>query len=1033
MIEITTLAKTDGPLTKRISLVPDGSLRSDGSACVMSRGRAGRAQFDSLQTFAACIGSLNSNEAIALGALRDGLPDQVQIVTKDKLPPANGAAHSNIIARTGNHISYRPGDRALALLDHDTKGMPSAVRNRIDALGGFWPALVSALPEIATAGRVVRRSTSAGICRTDTGEPLAGSNGQHIFVLVKDGADVERFLRTLHERCWLHNFGWMMVGAGGQLLDRSIVDRMVGAPERLVFEATPVLDPPLAQDQVSRRPIVTDGAALDTITACPPLTIVEQAKLSELRAKEAHRLAPESTKARDAFISHRAKHLAERTGMAAESAARVIAHQCAGILLPDVVLPFDDAELAGVTVADVLADPARYEGETLADPLEGVEYGPCKAKIMRRPDGCPWIHSFAHGRTLYELKHNAAAIETVLGKAAADRAADEFVRLVLAADVAEEELDRLKNLVASRANIGKRVLDAKLRRARGEQAARHEQEARARRAAERLDPRPQIPAPALDAPWLPQMTALNQVLGKSTAPEPPTRDVEGAMIAVHERRSMSLHTLTADSLNCHDETRLPAPEQPLLTRLDEAGLAELIERHIEHVDATGRPVHLGSSFVRHYLMRSDGALPVVTAVATTPMVLPDGTILAGRGLDRDRGIVFRIPDALLALLPDRAACTDQAVAAAMSWLVDEWLVDVATDYPGKCVLIATALTILERLLLPERPAVFVTAGQRGGGKTTALHMISMATLGRRAAACGWSSSEEERRKALFAYLGEGLPFLCWDNLSRGAAISCPSIEKALTAETYSDRVLGETQTRTVPAFTVMAFTGNNCVPRGDLASRSLCVRLAVDRPDPENRIFHHADPIGWTEANRGRALAALYTILLGNPRLRAIASPAAQTRFKAWWHLVGSAVEHAADLHVTDTAARVAALVADRPTCPPVAISFRSMFLAGEADEEQTSSLATVLDVLRDRWVNGFRAGDVALFAGQATDEAIEFKAALEQASGKPLPIITPTAITWRLKALKDAPVLIEGATLALRYAPDKAKNGGTFIVRNVR
>jgi len=369
----------------------------------------------------------------------------------------------------------------------------------------------------------------------------------------------------------------------------------------------------------------------------------------------------------------------------------------------------------------------------------------------------------------------------------------------------------------------------------------------------------------------------------------------------------------------------------------------------------------------------------------------------------------------------------------MSWLVDEWLVDVATDYPGKCVLIATALTILERLLLPERPAVFVTAGQRGGGKTTALHMISMATLGRRAAACGWSSSEEERRKALFAYLGEGLPFLCWDNLSRGAAISCPSIEKALTAETYSDRVLGETQTRTVPAFTVMAFTGNNCVPRGDLASRSLCVRLAVDRPDPENRIFHHADPIGWTEANRGRALAALYTILLGNPRLRAIASPAAQTRFKAWWHLVGSAVEHAADLHVTDTAARVAALVADRPTCPPVAISFRSMFLAGEADEEQTSSLATVLDVLRDRWVNGFRAGDVALFAGQATDEAIEFKAALEQASGKPLPIITPTAITWRLKALKDAPVLIEGATLALRYAPDKAKNGGTFIVRNVR
>jgi hypothetical protein len=49
----------------------------------------------------------------------------------------------------------------------------------------------------------------------------------HVYLHVQDGAEVERFLRTLHERCWLAGFGWHMVGAGGQLLDRSIVDRMV--------------------------------------------------------------------------------------------------------------------------------------------------------------------------------------------------------------------------------------------------------------------------------------------------------------------------------------------------------------------------------------------------------------------------------------------------------------------------------------------------------------------------------------------------------------------------------------------------------------------------------------------------------------------------------------------------------------------------------------------------------------------------------------------------------------------------------------
>ena len=59
---------------------------------------------------------------------------------------------------------------------------------------------------------------------------------------------------------------------------------------------------------------------------------------------------------------------------------KVIARQCRGVLLPDVALPFDDVELAGTTVADVLADPVRFEGATLADPFEGIEYGACKAQ-----------------------------------------------------------------------------------------------------------------------------------------------------------------------------------------------------------------------------------------------------------------------------------------------------------------------------------------------------------------------------------------------------------------------------------------------------------------------------------------------------------------------------------------------------------------------------------------------------------------------------------------------------------------------------
>src|SRR6202161_4115869 len=147
-----------------------------------------------------------------------------------------------------------------------------------------------------------------------------------------------------------------------------------------------------------------------------------------------------------------------------------------------------------------------------------------------------------------------------------------------------------------------------------------------------------------------------------------------------------------------EPTRLPAPEMPLLTPHDEYSLAHLIEKHINFVatdkEGTERSVALDPVFVRHYLKYRDSTLPVVTAIVTSPMVLADGTLLATQGLDRKRGIVFRLQPELLAVLPKPAECTASAVAEAMRFLTDEWLCDVSTDCAGKCVLITAALTII---------------------------------------------------------------------------------------------------------------------------------------------------------------------------------------------------------------------------------------------------------------------------------------------------------------------------------------------------
>src|ERR1700733_6939892 len=150
------------------------------------------------------------------------------------------------------------------------------------------------------------------------------------------------------------------------------------------------------------------------------------------------------------------------------------------------------------------------------------------------------------------------------------------------------------------------------------------------------------------------MEALNDVLGASSLPEPPMRDIDGVVTQVRFRRIPNMHALTPQGANEGEaeDAQQPATEQPLLTRLDETRLAELIEQHIDYVDDVGRSVHLAAPFVKHFHTRGDDAVPIAAAIATLPIVLPDGTLLSRRGLDRNRGIVFRVPPDVLSTLPE---------------------------------------------------------------------------------------------------------------------------------------------------------------------------------------------------------------------------------------------------------------------------------------------------------------------------------------------------------------------------------------------
>ena len=720
-VELTLFTKSDGPLTKRIALDSEQRVVSDGSACCMAVGRAERLQVADAAALAAVLRTMSSCQAITLGRLRADLPDVAPVVPRRRLNRDD--APPGAIARTREHIDFAPGEPAFALLDFDRKGMPESVAELIATQGGFWPALRAAAPGLTRATRVRRASTSAGLFNQRNGATVgAGAGGEHVYLLVRDGADAERFLRDLHDRCWLHGLGWFLVGEAGQLLERSIVDRMVGAPERLVFEGAPVLVEPLAQDQAAREPEWTAGEPLDTCSACPPLTAVEQARVRETKEAARAALAYEAARVRAAADRALAARLAERDRVPAATALRIAEARHRGVLLPSIELAFDDPEIGTVTAAEVLRAPERFAGETLADPLEGVSYGRCKAKVMRRDDGVPWIHSFAHGRATYALKLDSAALDAILQRTERDAVVDVYLRHLLDADLEPDEEARLSELVRDLSGTKARPLAARVRAARQRQACEEEAERRRALFLARAQTRPggrrtRLPAPLADDERTPVLHALDEVLGSAAGPEPPMRNADGLVAEIRARRPWGLHALTDAGAEAEEapQERLPSPEELLITPLDAVGLGLLVEEHVEHYRAEDggveRAVALPGPFLQAYLTWPKSRLPTVRAVVTAPLVTRAGGVLAGQGLDRRLDIVFRIEPQLLALVPpDPGAVSEAEVVEALRFLVDEWLCDVATGFSGRLVLIAYAFTIIERVLLPERPAFFVTAG-----------------------------------------------------------------------------------------------------------------------------------------------------------------------------------------------------------------------------------------------------------------------------------------------------------------------------------
>ncbi|MDB4516654.1 virulence-associated E family protein, partial [Crocinitomicaceae bacterium] len=398
-------------LTKRFWLDDEGQIHKD-SQPVFANGTAETQEISKLSDIESVIKNLGNNECISTGLF--DVP-KCEIVTTEQLDQDRRDA--GIRSRSKDCMTQpSPG---LVLLDHDpSPWMPKHLR--CASPKDLMAKLENAMPELSSLGYSGTTSCSAGVFNTETNAPYLWGGGFHVY-LAMERNDLGALQRYLEVRLWNAGFGFIAFARNGAMLVRCILDVSVLSPERLIYEADPVLG-----DGLSRKPREwqhRDGPAL---SGDLQLTVEEIAEYDRRvsKTKADPKAIEEAERLQDAYHADRihtvvkqksiteaeAKKLLPRQSIAERESAKRWLH------------PYDVIEINGelITVTELLERGSELDCTAIPDPIEGRDYGATTAKFFWNDGKNPCIHSFAHGLNVtYQLGLVAARALVVKPKSSA--------------------------------------------------------------------------------------------------------------------------------------------------------------------------------------------------------------------------------------------------------------------------------------------------------------------------------------------------------------------------------------------------------------------------------------------------------------------------------------------------------------------------------------------------------------------------------------------------------------------------------------
>lgn len=294
-------------------------------------------------------------------------------------------------------------------------------------------------------------------------------------------------------------------------------------------------------------------------------------------------------------------------------------------------------------------------------------------------------------------------------------------------------------------------------------------------------------------------------------------------------------------------------------RDDAAFFLERAARFVTLTEDGPKPARLPEDVARDLLITWEKPVPPIKGVVGTPTFTAAGVLVTTPGYQPESRLYYEPIGEPVPAVPEVPSSAD--LERARTLLLDEWLVDFPfPDESSRAHAVAAALTpIVRELINGPTPLFAIDAPTPGSGKGLLADTIGTLVLGAVPAVMSELRNDEELRKRITSVLLAGSPVIMFDNVNRRLASGV--LAAALTAPMWSDRRLGGNETITVPNRAIWVATGNNLDLSGEIARRTVWIRVdpRMDRPWEREGFRHHPLP-AWVKAHRHDLLWALLVL-----------------------------------------------------------------------------------------------------------------------------------------------------------------------------